>query len=170
MNNGKKHLHFLEMPPCWITSSNIWQFRQFGLLAPVQQRGVEGWLPDSASSYWLASLALSPFLFSFPSSAPIYCAGLFIAVLGCLGGWAVGPGLCWPVPCLAFGSVYCPSASALFWDIHSGCPYYVCRTEMCWLIYTRSCVGFWHWCRLSCMFLTQHTSALGFLVFAIGCH
>lgn len=100
---------------------------------------------------WLPLLSFSSLFLHLPT---IYCVGLCGAVLGCLGGWAVGPGSCWPVPCLGFGSVYCPSASALFWAVLSGCPYYVCRAEMCWSIYTRSCVGFWHWCRLSCWFLT----------------
>lgn len=158
MNNGpSKHLHFLEMPPCWITSRNIWQFGQFGHLAPVQQRGVEGglaaWFCQFFPTCLCGSLSFPSLLFSL-IARPMHCAGLCGAVLWCLGGWAVGPGSCWPVPWLGFGSVYCPSASAVLWAVLSGCPYYVCGAGMCWLIYTRSCVDFWHWCRLSCMFLT----------------
>lgn len=81
MNNGKKHLHFLEMPPCWITSSNIWQFGKFGLLAPVQQRGVEGGLAAWFCQFFLTCLSGSlsfPLLFSFICPHllrwPVYCS------------------------------------------------------------------------------------------------
>lgn len=166
----KKHLHFLEMPPCWITSSNIWQFGQFGLLAPVQQRGVEGGLAAWFCQFFLTCLSGS---LSFPLLFSFICPHLLRWSVYCSPGvpWGVGRGA-WVVLTGALLSLRVCLPSLGFCAVlgHSLWMSLLCLQDWDVLVDTRSCVGFWHWCRLSCMFLTQHTSALGFLVFAIGCH